>query len=271
MKTHKQIDGMPARFRIVRSQFTGILSACALACGVLPATAGDFEESIAAPTYDSPVEGWKFGLELYAWLPGIATETSGGLEVELELDDILDNLNFTLMTAFAAKKGKWAIGTDVLYLDLGGETYAKGPLATKLDVELQSWVVNPVVGYDLYAGSRGTLQIIGGARYVYLKESTRILDSQIDVKNSSSGDAWAGIVGVRGILNLSEQWFMPYYADIGTGDPDLTWQAFLGIGYHFSKFDFIAGYRYLKFEMEDDAPLKDLKINGPIIGAKFEF
>ena len=32
----------------------------------------------------------------------------------------------------------------------------------------------------------------------------------------------------------NREWFVPYYADIGTGQSDFTWQAIGGIGYAFS-------------------------------------
>jgi hypothetical protein len=41
---------------------------------------------------------------------------------------------------------------------------------------------------------------------------------------------------------LNEHWYLPYYADIGTGDSDLTWQLFGGIGYMFNWGDIKLGY-----------------------------
>jgi hypothetical protein len=35
---------------------------------------------------------------------------------------------------------------------------------------------------------------------------------------------------VKGRFALDEHWFVPYYADLGTGESDLTWQIAGGIG-----------------------------------------
>lgn len=271
MKTHLHNAMTPARGRTNLIRSVGMVVASVLAMGVGSAPAGDFEESIAEPTYDSPVEGWKFAMDVYAWLPGISAESNSGYTLDLDLDDILDHLDMTIMAGMVANKGPWSIGADVLYLDLGGEGRSTGLLDTKLDVEMKTWVVDPRVGYSVYEGDRGNLELVAGVRYIYLKEHTRFILGPIDRKQSNSGDSWSGVVGVRGNIKLSERWFMPYYADIGAGDPDLTWQAFLGVGYHFSKFDLIGGYRYLKFEFDESDVFKDLRVNGPVIGAKFDF
>ena len=61
------------------------------------------------------------------------------------------------------------------------------------------------------------------------------------------------------------------HLDIGTGDTDLTWQALAGIGYRFDRFDMVAGYRYLKWEFDDNSALDNLDISGPMVGGKFRF
>ena len=81
----------------------------------------------------------------------------------------------------------------------------------------------------------------------------------------------AGVVGLRGCYNLSERWFLPYYFDIGTGQPDLTWQAFLGVGYHFGPVDAVLGYRHLDFQFDSSVPNNNLDVSGPILGFGFDF
>ncbi|MGB5571259.1 MAG: hypothetical protein WBM81_18360, partial [Sedimenticolaceae bacterium] len=61
-----------------------------------------------------------------------------------------------------------------------------------------------------------------------------------------------------------------YHADIGAGDSDLTWQALAGLNYRFDKVDATFGYRYLKWELNDDT-FDDLDISGPYAGVRFGF
>jgi len=68
---------------------------------------------------------------------------------------------------------------------------------------------------------------------------------------------------------------MPFYFDIGTGDTDVTWQAYAGIGYKYENFDLLAGYRQSDWTFEDGNPgaqvFNDLSFSGPVIGANFRF
>ena len=55
------------------------------------------------------------------------------------------------------------------------------------------------------------------------------------------------------------------------GDPDLTWQAFVGVGYRFRSFDLILGYRYLDWDLGSGVPISDLNVKGPMLGVRVEF
>jgi hypothetical protein len=86
-----------------------------------------------------------------------------------------------------------------------------------------------------------------------------------------SGDVWDGIVGIRGEVTLDEKWYLPYHLYIGTGNSEVTYQAFGGVGYRFSKVDLIAAYRYLRWNFDDSPVFDNLYILGPLVGIKFRF
>jgi hypothetical protein len=44
-----------------------------------------------------------------------------------------------------------------------------------------------------------------------------------------------------------------------------------GLNYRFSKVDAAFGYRYLKWEFDDDDTFDDLDISGPYAGIRFSF
>jgi len=52
-----------------------------------------------------------------------------------------------------------------------------------------------------------------------------------DVKVDVSDTIWDGIVGFKGrvALGSDKKWYIPYYADVGTGQSDLTWQVLAGV------------------------------------------
>ena len=219
---------------------------------------------------------WKFDLGVYAYMPELNASAANGYDINIGFDQILESLDMTAMTTFQARKGRWSFETDLIYLAIGNDIYrAPGGLSSRVDVQLKAWIINPVVGYTVLDGDWGHLDVIGGARYLYMKQQTGLSVATILGNTygyaSSSGDSWAGIVGIRGRIALSEKWYMPYWLDVGTGDSDLTWQAALGIGYRFESFDLVLGYRILDWDLGTGGPLTSLDTGGPQLGVRFEF
>ena len=70
-------------------------------------------------------------------------------------------------------------------------------------------------------------------------------------------------------FGANREWFVPYYADVGTGDSDVTWQAIGGIGYSFKWGQVIAAWRYLDYKFKESSAIEKLNFNGPAIGVGF--
>lgn len=216
---------------------------------------------------------WKFSGSVYGWVPSISGESSSGGDFDIDFDTIIENLDFVIMAGFGANRGKWGFWTDVIYMDLEDDSNSSlTPILTLSNIELKAWIVTPTVTYRVAQTKQVSLDLLVGVRMLYLKAELEIDPLP---KSSDSDTAWDGIIGVKGKIDLDKNWFLPFYFDVGTGETDLTWQAFAAIGYKFSKFDLIAGYRHLEWDFDDgdtfSGAFNDLKISGPIIGAKFSF
>ena len=154
----------------------------------------------------------EFFLQFNLWAPDINIKTTIDKDIKIGIDEIVENLDFTYMGTFGASKGKWTFLTDVIYLNLDHSdnyTLVDSPLA-RLDLtnlEMTAWIVTPMVVYNVLETDQLTLGFLAGARYLHLKLETettqRILLSTTESSDSSSGDAWDGIVGVRGNIYLS--------------------------------------------------------------------
>lgn len=88
---------------------------------------------------------------------------------------------------------------------------------------------------------------------------------------SESDTSWDAVVGVRGDVVLADRWSLTYYADIGAGQSDLTWQVLAAVNYQINNFDIVLGYRYLDWEFDDFGSFDNLNISGPFLGAKVKF
>ena len=207
---------------------------------------------------------WRFSAEVYLWGASVGGKTASGSDIDVDFDTILDDLEIGFMGLFGAYKGKWSLWADLIYLDVEEDTTV---FNEPLSVELSGWIITPAVGYNLVDTERVRLDVLGGARYLYLDLDLRLGP----LADEESDSVWDAIVGVRGSFNLTEKWYLPYHLDVGTGDSDFTWQALGGVGYKFKWFDLLVAYRYLSWDFDDNDAVDDLDLSGPFAGVKFVF
>jgi len=245
--------------------------------------------SVSAESLAS-ADNWQYEFTIYGWLPSIDgtlkydVPGTGG-SVGVDASDILDSLNFTFMGLFEARKNKLSFSVDLIYLDASNSTSANinfspgpgpgVPLSVSAGLGLEAWVVTATVGYDVVQTDKARMAVIGGVRYLDLSTDLDItVGTPIDdlpAHLSGSKDFWDGILGFKGAFMLNENRYIPYYADIGAGDSESTWQLYAGIGYLFSWGDIKLGYRYVEYNQDDDKLVQDLQLYGPQIGIGFRF
>jgi len=189
------------------------------------------------------------------------------------------------MGALEARRGKWSILTDVIYLNLGNtgnSTISIGPgsgipINARVDQDLKAWVVMTSLGYTAVQQEQVLMDVLGGVRYLSLDADAKLSvngplpPTPPPAKVSKSVSLWDGIVGIRGQFDLSDRWSVPFYADIGAGDSDLTWQALLGVTYRFSWGDLRLAYRHLEYDQKNDRLIQNMSLSGPALGVGFRF
>lgn len=224
---------------------------------------------------------WEYAGEIYLWGADLDTTTPRGASVELPFDKVVDNLQMAFMGVFSARRDKLAFTTDLIYMDLSDRKNFSLPVSAvtgNAKAELSSWIITPTVGYNLVDEGNVRIAVLGGARYLDVEAKLNLnLDGPrppgFAISGKDSFSDWNGIVGTRGGLNFADHWYVMGYADIGTGDSDLTWQAIGMVGYRFNTFDLNAGYRYLNFQFDDGSNdlMDELTVSGPFAGILFRF
>lgn len=259
-------------------------------------TSGGAASAAGVDMYDGQ---WHYSLTPYAWFPNIhqtiqfSTPLGGGktVEVEVKPDSYLDNLEFALMGIFEARKGDWALAMDLVYNDFSDQEgkikTVRGPrgreslpIDVNANVDIKALIWEGIGSYTVARSDAGTLDVFGGVRYLGLETSTDLGFSGPDGVLGRSGstsdkiNVWDGIVGVRGAVALGEgdDWFLPYYLDIGAGNySNWTWQGWAGIGYRFDWGDLVLVYRNLSYSTSGDEIIEDLRLAGPALGATFRW
>lgn len=240
----------------------------------------------------APADGvgqWEYEATIYLWAAGMDANTETGGDIDISFNDILNDLEMAFMGSLGARNGKWSVVADTIYLDIsqnesGSETIAiLGPVTTKktvdVDIDMKASITTFGGGYSLVDNKRVALDLMAGGRYAWvdvdseldLKSAGTLLETSRQAKVSESKSVWDGVVGFRGQFDLNDSWYIPYYADIGAGQSDRTWQALAGIGYNLRWGDILLAYRYLDYQFDSGFLLKDLSVSGPTLGARFHF
>lgn len=220
---------------------------------------------------------WQNEVTIYGWYAGLdgKVQAPRGMESDftVEASDILDNLNMILMAGYEGRYEKFSVLLDFVYMDIGNDAdIPTGAGKANVDLNVSSYLVNGGIGYELFRGDTGDIGVVGGVRYLSLDVDYDASVRGVPLISSSGSDSLTdGFVGLRGQIRFNDNWFLPYYADIGAGGSDLSYQLYAAIGYRFGWGDIRLGYRHVGFELGDDRVMEDLHLSGPLLGVGFRF
>jgi hypothetical protein len=249
----------------------------------------------APPLLAQPqADEWQFKALLYLYLPQIHGEQTfpagGSANITVDPNQILSNLNGAFMGAFEVQKGVWGAYTDLLYVDAGnsksgtrdlslGNITLPANVSAYLNLDLKATIWTLAGSYRVVATPQATLDFVAGFRTLFLKQRLGY-DFSSDFgpfvgparqgSSETSKDYWDGILGVKGRWSFGDhqQWFVPYYVDLGTGGAQFTWQGIAGLGYAFKWGEILAVWRYIDYQFDHGA---DLSLNGPALGVAFRW
>ena len=274
--------------------FAKHVAAAALAAACVPTSA------IAQPQDDA----WQFRGQIYLWLPSVGGKTTfppsggdSGAVVDFSDYFSLSNLQGTFMGALEARKGRWGLVTDLIYLDfeerksgtrdfslnLGPGGIVELPAGASADATLglRGWEWTLAGTYTAIRRPQYELNVLGGVRYLKVDVSLdwklggnigSLPPGSIEGATAVKPDYWDAIVGVRGRYQFGQsRWFVPFHFDIGTGESDLTWQATAAIGYAFDWGEVMAGYRHVGYDFASNSPIERLTFTGPAASVAFRW
>lgn len=233
-------------------------------CAVLTA----FAAPAAAQGQGQDGQRWDYEFSPYLWAAGLdGTTTVGDLSVESEqsFSDLLDKIDFGVTGAFEARKGRWGILFDGIYIKLSDDVAtARGTV----DVEVVQQVYTLGGAWRALEG-HAPVDLIAGLRFNYLKPTLRLGG----VERGQSKDALDPYIGVRGHYRLDPGWNLVGYLDVGTFDgSDYAWQLLVGASYAWRPDRSIKfGYRQLKTKYSGERIEVDTTMQGLYVGVGLRF
>jgi hypothetical protein len=228
--------------------------AIALATTVLPTWAQD------RPT--AAMDGqWHFNLAPYMWMSGVNGDVSVAnlppVAVDASFSDILDNFDIGLLGRFEARKDRFGLGVDFVWMNL--ELPAAQTQVADFNVDLRQLVAEGIGFYRVASGGRADnpahLDVLAGIRYTTAR--TR-LKAESAGGGEASGDFqdldWVdALAGFKGRAPLGSKLAFLGRIDIAGFGSDLTWNlegdlAFLasthwtvGAGWRYMDIDYDSG------------------------------
>jgi opacity protein-like surface antigen len=225
-------------------------------------------------------QDWEYSVSPYLWAPSIKTTVDNPLgesKTDTSFSGLFDALNAGAMLAAEARKGKWGIIGDLLYLNL--ESFGDTPFDTGFDgtrTTVKGGQITGYVAYRLHEDERVTFDLLGGARYWSLDTDVRFNAGLLPEENVGGTESWFDpVVGAQAQFKINEKWDATVRADYGSfggGGAKQDWQAIGIVGYRLNdKWSLEGGYRYWELEKQVGELDVDLKLSGPIFGATYRF
>ena len=233
---------------------------------------------VAAPSAAQTSDGWRVTVAPYfmgAAMKGDVAVAGQEATLDMSASDIFSNLQFGAMGIVVARKGNWGVGGDAIWMSLGANGTAPGPLGTTATADMSQ-------GAFAFYGLRRlapSADLFFGGRVNYLSSNLRI-NGPLQVRSVDGSKTWFDpIVGLQLHTPANgKRWHAQVYTEIGglgVGST-FTWQVFPTIGVDLTKRASLEfGYRWLDIDYssgEGTTLFKyDVLTQGPIMGFAFRF
>jgi opacity protein-like surface antigen len=221
---------------------------------------------------DAAEEGsWTYVFAPYLWTTNLSGHVKVGgrkANVDESFSDILKNMDYGVLTHFAASNGEWGWGVDVVHMVISADE--SSPVG-KVDTKLTHGFAEAHVSQNLDADP--SIEVLAGVRRVYVKtrvEIGRTFRQSVDAR-------WTDpIVGVRKTWQIDDQWRALFRADVGgfgiNDSSDLAYQGVARVSYDVNDaLAWTVGYRFLAMDYDGSSYEHDLKYQAMVAGAEFRF
>lgn len=239
-------------------------------------------QDVVSPASIPDTPRWAFQVTPYVWATGMEGDVSPfrrapTIHVEKDFSDILDNLNLGGFVNFLARKDRFVVSGDVMYVNLT-EGATTGPLpiigATNARYNTAQFTAALQAGYRFYDTREFTLDVLGGARIWHLWNdlNVNVAGRTLTVENDFG---WIDpILGARAHFHLNDKISLLAQGDFGGfgAGSDFTWQALATVNYSFNdKLTLSAGYKALSVDYNNNGRIFDTTLSGPVMGLTYRF
>ena len=225
---------------------------------------------------------WHYLADVYIMFPYLNGETGVGSALTVPVDagpgDIFSNLKMAAMFYLEARTDKWAITSDLVYMNLNQEI-TPGKLVHSGEVGLKQNIWEVAGLYRILpfweAGVGGRLNYL----QTNINARKNVLPGGTEEVSGLHDAVWFDpIVVTRLSTDINDEWLFQFRGDLGGFGigSDFSYQLQAYAGYRFNKlFQLSAGYRFLSTDYKKQADYTqfvfDMNESGPVIRFGFNF
>jgi hypothetical protein len=250
--------------------------------------------TLAALASPARAQEWEFSLAPYLWgagLEGTLDAENVSADVDIPFSDIWDNLDVGVLTRLEARRGRFGVTSNLVYLKLSPE--AERPVGSLLPVApagsfrvravteevifelLPTW---ELAAFEPGGGTRVALDLGAGARVWWVDQHLSVkLRPGVPVgpfaRRFDQDWDWVDfVVAARVRARLAEKLALTVSGDYGGFDlgssSHRTWSLTGFFSYRLGEhWDLMLGWRTLEFERS----ATHLEMGGPLVGALYRF
>jgi len=208
---------------------------------------------------------WSVTITPYLWAAGLDGNTTAsgvGAEIDTGYSFLsLDNLDLTLAANLEARKGRWTVLLDGLYVEFSD---AFDRPVVDADAELSGRIFETSAAYP--AANVTGLEIVFGMRYVALESVVQLSPGPA----GSADESWLDpLVGARFKHDFNERWSVSLRGDVGGFGvaSELTTNLSATFGYRITDAMTVRfGYRALQMDFDDGGFVLDAIAQGYAVG-----
>ena len=216
--------------------------------------------------------GWSVEVAPYLWAAGLDGDTAAdGVASEIDTDYTffsLDNLDFALVASVEARKGRWAMLYDAMYVEFS-DAFERSPGS---EVEVSGGFVETVG--SMTAANGRPLELLFGLRYVALEATVDVAP----VPRAGARETWLDpLVGLTYTHAFDERWSVRVRGDIGgfgisSESSELATSVSAIFGWRLGEnVTLRGGYRMLQMDFDGDSLVLDATLQGYVVGVGWVF
>jgi len=230
---------------------------------------------------EAKAEDWQFQVTPYLWAAGIEGDiaTLPGLpeaSIDLSFSDVIENFKIGGMLVAEARKGRFGIFMDVIYIDVEPKGSTPGPLFSSVKIDSETFVFTGAGLYRIWEEGGAFVDLLAGARVWSIDTKLSLGAGILSAVDISHKETWVDpVIGTKGLLPIANtKFYLSAFGLIGGFDvsSDFLYDVGVNLGYSWTEnFATTIGYRRFDVDYKEGDFLYDVAQSGMTLGFSWRF